>query len=82
MRRIAPAIAAATVVAALALTGCSQPAAESNGPVELTMWTGFTGGDRGAYEGLIEEFNATHDDIQVTMEVQPWDTIAQKLPSA
>jgi multiple sugar transport system substrate-binding protein len=46
------------------------------------MWTGFTGGDRGAYEGLIEEFNATHDDIQVTMEVQPWDTIAQKLPSA
>lgn len=82
MRRIAPAIAATAVVAALALSGCSQPAAEPNGPVELTMWTGFTGGDRGAYEGLIEEFNKTHDNIQVTMEVQPWDTIAQKLPSA
>lgn len=81
MRKIAPAIAA-TVVAALALSGCSQAAQESNGPVELTMWTGFTGGDRGAYEGLIEEFNATHENIQVTMEVQPWDTIAQKLPSA
>ena len=81
MRRIAPAIAA-TIVAALALSGCSQAAQESNGPVELTMWTGFTGGDRGAYEGLIKEFNATHEDIQVTMEVQPWDTIAQKLPSA
>jgi multiple sugar transport system substrate-binding protein len=80
MRRIAPVMAAA-VVAAIGLSGCSAPAAES-GPVELTMWTGFTGGDRGAYEGLIEEFNATHDDIQVTMEVQPWDTIAQKLPSA
>lgn len=80
MRRIAPVIAA-TVVAAIALSGCSAPAA-SDGPVELTLWTGFTGGDRGAYEGLIEEFNATHDDIQVTMEVQPWDTIAQKLPSA
>jgi multiple sugar transport system substrate-binding protein len=81
MRKIAPAIAA-TVVAALALSGCSQPATESNGPVKLTMWSGFTGGDRGAYEGLIEEFNATHENIQVTMEVQPWDTIAQKLPSA
>ncbi len=37
---------------------------------------------RGAYEALIDTFNETHDDIQVTMEVQPWDTIAQKLPSA
>lgn len=80
MRRIAPVLAAAAV-AAIALSGCSAPAS-TDGPVELTMWTGFTGGDRGAYEDLIAEFNATHDDIQVTMEVQPWDTIAQKLPSA
>lgn len=81
MRRIATAIASASVVA-IALTGCSSAAPSADGPVELTLWTGFTGGDRGAYEALIEEFNATHDDIQVTMEVQPWDTIAQKLPSA
>jgi multiple sugar transport system substrate-binding protein len=80
MRKIAPVIAA-TVVAAIALSGC-QAAEDPNGPVSLTLWTGFTGGDRGAYEALIEEFNATHPDIQVTMEVQPWDTIAQKLPSA
>ena len=81
MRKITPAIAAA-VVAVVALSGCTQSATTSDGPVELTMWTGFTGGDRGAYEGLIEEFNATHENIQVTMEVQPWDTISQKLPSA
>ncbi len=81
MRKTTPAIAAAVAVA-IALGGCSQAAEESTGPVELTMWTGFTGGDRGAYEALIEEFNATHENIQVTMEVQPWDTIAQKLPSA
>lgn len=83
MRRITSAVAAASV-AALALTGCATtaPPANNDGPVELTLWTGFTGGDRAAYEGLIETFNETHDDIQVTMEVQPWDTIAQKLPSA
>lgn len=81
MRKLAPVIAA-TVVAAIALSGCSQTADNPDGPVALTLWTGFTGGDRGAYEGLIEEFNSTHPDIQVTMEVQPWDTIAQKLPSA
>jgi len=81
MRKIASAIAT-TFVVALALGGCSQATEEPTGPVELTMWTGFTGGDRGAYEALIEEFNATHENIHVTMEVQPWDTISQKLPSA
>ena len=71
----------AASVAALALSGCSAPAT-NDGPVQLTLWTGFTGGDRGAYEALIETFNDTHEDIQVTMEVQPWDTISQTLPSA
>ncbi|MFB2582416.1 ABC transporter substrate-binding protein [Herbiconiux sp. P15] len=81
MRRITSAVAVAAV-AAVALAGCSGAAPESNGPVELTFWSGFTGGDRGAYEDLVASFNDTHEDIQVTMEVQPWDTIAQKLPSA
>lgn len=80
---------AIAAIAALALSACtdatsSDEAGETTGaaPVELSLWTGFTGGDRGAYEALIETFNETHQDIQVTMEVQPWDTIAQKLPSA
>jgi multiple sugar transport system substrate-binding protein len=81
MKRITSAVAAASV-AALALAGCSSAAPETGGPVELTLWTGFTGGDRGAYEDLVATFNESHDDIQVTMEVQPWDTISQKLPSA
>jgi multiple sugar transport system substrate-binding protein len=81
MKRITTLVAAASV-AAVALAGCSSAAPESGGPVELTLWTGFTGGDRGAYEDLVATFNDSHDDIQVTMEVQPWDTIAQKLPSA
>lgn len=81
MRKFAPVIAA-TVVAAIALSGCSQAAENTDGPVTLTLWTGFTGGDRGAYEAIVENFNSTHPDIKVEMEVQPWDTIAQKLPSA
>ena len=87
-------LAGALCAAALVLTACSGGAdepADSAAPttgageadvVELTMWTGFTGGDRGAYEDLIATFNETHDTIQVTMEVQPWDTIAQALPAA
>ncbi len=82
--RKATTVMAATAIAAIALSGCSTPASgpSAEGPVKLTMWTGFTGGDRGAYEDLIKTFNDTHEDIQVEMEVQPWDTIAQKLPSA
>lgn len=86
-------VVAALSVAALTLTACSGDAddpsdapAETAAPetevVELTMWTGFTGGDRGAYEDLIAAFNASHETIQVTMDVQPWDTIAQALPAA
>lgn len=92
MRKTAP-IIAATAVVLLSLAACSSTAPETSGsssdsapvdvaPVELTFWAGFTGGDRGAYEDLVATFNSTHPNIQVTMDVQPWDTIAQKLPSA
>lgn len=81
MRKITTA-AAAGVIAAVALSGCSATAPESDGPVELTMLAGFTGGDRAAYEGLVDTFNKTHDGIHVTLEIQPWDSIAQTLPAA
>lgn len=50
--------------------------------VELSLLTGFSGGDRAAYEQIVNRFNEEYDDIQVTMDVQPWDTIGQTLPSA
>lgn len=51
-------------------------------PVTLTYWSGFTGGDKQAYEDLIKKFNSTHIDIQIDYQEQPWDSIAQKLPTA
>jgi multiple sugar transport system substrate-binding protein len=51
-------------------------------PVTLTYWSGFTGGDKQAYEDLIKKFNSTHTDIQIDYQEQPWDSIAQKLPTA
>lgn len=51
-------------------------------PVTLTYWSGFTGGDKQAYIDLINKFNDTHPDIQVDYQLQPWDSIAQKLPTA
>jgi len=76
MRRTLLAALAATSMLAIGL----QAAAAD--PVKLTYWSGFTGGDRKAYEDLIKKFNDSHPDIQVDYQLQPWDSIAQKLPTA
>lgn len=74
--------AACAAVAFATLSACSSGGSSPPSTVTLNFWTGFTGGDRPAYESLIKQFNDTHPNIQVTMNVQPWDTIAQKLPAA
>ena len=85
--------AAAAVLAAaglLAAAGCGSSSSSSSsgssgkagsGPVKLSMLTGFTGPDGPAYQALVAQFNASHPDVQVTMDVQPWDAIGQKLPA-
>jgi multiple sugar transport system substrate-binding protein len=50
--------------------------------VTLTYWSGFTGGDASTYVALVNMFNKSHPGIKVNMVVQPWDSIAQKLPTA
>ena len=71
---------------ATAVAGCGASSSSSNstagGKVTLTYWSGFTGGDEATYVALVKQFNATHPDIQVNMTIQPWDSIAQKLPTA
>lgn len=62
--------------------GNGDSGSSGSGPVSLSVWTGFTGGDRSGYEQIVKDWNTAHPDIKVTMTVQPWDTIQQKLPSA
>lgn len=71
---------AAAALAAPALSTRSLARAQEK--VTLTFWNGFTGGDRPAYEALVAQFNETHPTIEVVMDIQPWDTLAQKLPAA
>ncbi len=94
MRSSKPVALAVTGAAlALALAGCSgggsatsSPGATSAGgqtsPITLTLWTGFTGGDRPGYEQIVSDWNASHPNIQVQMQVESWDTIQTKLPAA
>ena len=80
-------VAAAAVAAAglLAAAGCSSNSsggsASSGGVVKLSVLTGFTGPDGPSYQALVSQFNASHPNIEVSMDVQPWDAIGQKLPA-
>jgi ABC-type glycerol-3-phosphate transport system substrate-binding protein len=83
-RKVLAAVAA-TSAAALLAAGCSGSAGagqSSDGVVQLSMLTGFTGPDEPSYQALIKEFNATHPKIQVTMTVEPWATVGEKLPAS
>ncbi|WP_448059233.1 ABC transporter substrate-binding protein [Cellulomonas hominis] len=81
-----------TVIAAgllLALTACTgqgtttsdddAPAATDGGPTTLVLWHGLTGPDGPAVQQIVDDFNASQDDIVVEPNVMPWDVLYQKL---
>src|SRR5207249_354823 len=75
-----PATAATATAAPLAPIGLPSPTAMTGGPsATLTYWNGFTASDRPVMENNVAVFNATHPNIQIKMDIQPWDTIFQKL---
>ena len=47
--------------------------------MNLTFWNGLTGPDRPAVEKLVSSFNASQTGVHVTMDIEPWDTLYQKL---
>ena len=55
---------------------------EQGGTVKLTFWNGYTGPDRPTIEAMVKQFNDTHPNIQVAMEITPWDSLYQKLMPA
>lgn len=76
--------AAAAAAAALVLTACGGQGQQEedepgDGPVTVAFWNGFTGPDRAAVEGLVNEYNDSQDDVTIEMEISPWDVFFQKL---
>jgi multiple sugar transport system substrate-binding protein len=83
---------------ALVLTGCgggggprqvpqqtattAAPTTYTGPAVSLAFWNGFTGGDGPFMKRLIEQFNAAHPTIKVTMNVYQWADYYAKVPAA
>ncbi|HXF63897.1 MAG TPA: ABC transporter substrate-binding protein [Caldilineaceae bacterium] len=77
-------LAACTPPAAAPSTGASQEEGEaaSGETVTIQYWT-FWADRWGEQQGrIVEEYNATHDDIQVEMLIVPWGELATKLLTA
>lgn len=54
-----------------------------DGPkVTLQFWNGFTGGDGPYMKKLVDQFNAEHPNIAVTMNTMQWSDYYTKLPAA
>ncbi len=71
------------VAAAPATTASTGNGAAAGAAVtQLSMLTGFTGPDEASYTLLVKAFNASHPTIHVTMDVEPWAAIGQKLPAS
>jgi multiple sugar transport system substrate-binding protein len=79
MRKTAIAALAAVSAGALALAGCAPTQPESDGPTTITFWHGYTEADGDVLEQIVDDFNASQDDVVVKTEVKTWDVIDDTL---
>lgn len=70
-------IAATALVGAVVLTasGCAASTPAAEGPVKIDFWHGYTEADGKVLNSLVEEFNASQDDIEITASTKPWATL-------
>ncbi|WP_433585003.1 ABC transporter substrate-binding protein [Microbacterium hydrocarbonoxydans] len=74
----AAAAAAVLALAGAAMSGCSA-AAEPEGPVQLTFWHGYTEADGDVLQKIVDDFNASQDEVQIKTEVKTWAVIDDTL---
>jgi ABC-type glycerol-3-phosphate transport system substrate-binding protein len=79
MKRLLMVLTALCIASACVFAKGSSVAGGKAAPV---FWNGFTGTDRPVVEALAEEFNKSRTDIEVKMEIMPWDSFWQKLMPA
>jgi multiple sugar transport system substrate-binding protein len=79
MRKTTTAALAVMSAGALALTGCSPAQTNQDGPTTVTFWHGYTEADGDVLEQIVDDFNASQDEVVVETEVKTWDVIDDTL---
>jgi multiple sugar transport system substrate-binding protein len=71
------------VVAGVSLAGCSGQGGSgegsSGGPATLTFWHGYTEADGDVLQSIIDDFNASQEDVKIETEVKTWAVIDDTL---
>ncbi|MEV6154384.1 ABC transporter substrate-binding protein [Nonomuraea sp. NPDC052129] len=60
----------------------AAPTEYTGASVSLKFWNGFTGGDGPVMKKLVDQFNAEHQNIKVSMNVYKWEDYYAKVPAA
>lgn len=69
-------------LATLSVASCSQggdPSASGGGPTELTFWHGYTEADGDVLNKIVEDFNASQQDVKIDVQTNPWSVIDDTL---
>ncbi|MFA7119772.1 MAG: ABC transporter substrate-binding protein, partial [Sphaerochaetaceae bacterium] len=62
--------------------GAQEQGAQPSGPIELTFWSLFTGGDGEFFDAMIKEFNASQNEIVMRNDMVKFDNYYTKLTTA
>ena len=62
--------------------GGQDKAAKAGGPIEVSFWSLFTGGDGEFFDAMVKEFNRTHPDIVMKTDTVKFDNYYTKLTTA
>ncbi|WP_426321423.1 ABC transporter substrate-binding protein [Microbacterium sp. E-13] len=83
--RVMIAATATVVLSGMVLSGCAGQGSgggdekSSDGKIVLDFWNGFTGPDGPALQQVVDDFNASQDEVEVKTNIMPWDTLYQKV---
>ncbi len=62
--------------------GNNEQASDSEGPIEITFWSLFTGGDGEFFNAMIDEFNNSQDEVFMKNDTVKFDNYYTKLTTA
>lgn len=76
------ALAVSVAATVLALAGCGGGSGSSSGKTQITVWEGYTDTEGKAFQQLVDDFQASHSDIDVKVLETNNDYALQKVLTA
>ena len=73
---------ALVAVLAMLLAACGGGESSSSGPTKIVVWHGYQDVEGDAFKSLIDEFNKTHPDVEVSELYSSNDLVLQKVLTA